>query len=414
MHPYSKEIGRLKNTALKYCYLIQIALKNLFCHKGKTLTVALPLIIIIAIVCGFTFFMEGVEHDAMLAVKHSPDILLQQQVGGRTESLYFNRYDVLLEEIEAIRTYFPRSWGYINYLEENPGSKAKSFVVMGVAAKQIEAGMLIDAAIEQGRSLTDEDRRKGIIGKAMAAAFRCRVGDTIQVSSPGLREDIPIQVVGIFNSEVQIYTADLLLVDRITANEILGFLDEDECSDIAIFLKNETMADVVAQKIVSEFSEARPLTRAVMQSLTEQSFGQKSGFFHLLWFILLLNVIILAWSLLGQISFNLKKEIGILKAIGWDTGHIMIMKTFETLIIAILSVLTGVSLGIAYMLLDAPGVKRFILGWAEVYPDFPVPLYIEWTTILLIAMMGIIPLLAGTIIPVWKIGTIDPDEAIRL
>lgn len=376
--------------------------------------VALPLTIIIAVVSSFSFFMEGVEHDAMMAVKHSPDILLQQQVGGRTESMYFNRYDALLEEIDAIKTYSPRSWGYINYPAEQNGGKAKAFVVMGLAAGYIQSGLLVDAAIEQGRTLTDQDTRKGIIGKAMATAFRCQVGDTILVTSPGLREPIPIEVIGIFVSEVQIYTADLLLVDRFTANEILGFLDEDECSDIVIFLKNPTMADVVAQKIVSEFGEARPLTREAMQSLTEQSFGQKSGFFHLLWFILLINVIILAWSLLGQISFNLKKEIGILKAIGWDTGDIMVLKTFETLVIATLSVMTGILLGLVYMLLDAPGIKGFVLGWADVYPDFPVPLYIEWPTVVLIALMGIVPLLAGTIVPVWKIGTIDPDEAIRL
>lgn len=404
----------MENSAIKYFYLLQIALKNIFIHRGKTMAVALPLVVIVAIVSSFTFFMEGVEHDAMLAVKHSPDILLQQQVGGRTESMYYNRYDTLLSEIGAIKRHFPRSWGYINYLGDHPGSKAKSFVVMGLDAERIQAGLLIDAAVETGRNLVAEDRRKGIIGKAMAAAFNCGVGDIMQISSPGLPEPIPIEVVGIFTSEVQIYTADLLLVDRMTANEILGFLDEDECSDIVIFLKNRTMADVVARKIVSRFSEARPLTRAVMQSLTEQSFGQKSGFFHLLWFILLINVIILAWSMLGQISFNLRKEIGILKAIGWDTGDVMIMKTFETLIIAALSVLTGLVAGIAYMLVDAPGLKGFVLGWAEVYPDFPIPLYIGWTTVLLIALMGIIPLLAGTIIPVWKIGTIDPDEAIRL
>ena len=376
--------------------------------------VALPLMIIIAIVSSFSFFMEGVEHDAILAVKHSPDILLQRQVGGRTESMHFNRYDALLEEIGDIKTYFPRSWGYINYPKEQSGGKAKSFVVMGLAASYIRTGLPIDAALDAGRTLTDQDSRKGIIGKTMAAAFRCKVGDTILVSSPGLKVPIPIEVVGIFVSEVQIYTADLLLVDRLTANEIIGFPDEDECSDILIYLKNPTMADVVAQKISASFGEARPLTRALMQSLTEQSFGQRSGFFHLLWFILLINVIILTWSLLGQISFNLKKEIGILKAIGWDTGDIMVLKTLETLVMATLSVMTGILLGIIYMLLGAPGIKGFMLGWADVYPDFPVPLYIEWTTVVLIALMGIVPLLAGTIVPVWKIGTIDPDEAIRL
>ncbi len=397
---------------IKYYYLLCLALKNLFTHKSKALMVAVPLAIIIAIVSAFSFFIEGVKHDALLAVHYSPDILLQQQVGGRTESMFFNRYDDMLQKLDGIKSYFPRTWGYINHLDKDGHSKA--FVVMGLDPTYIQSGLLIDAAMESGRSLNQDDQNKGLIGKAMAAAFNCRLGDTIEVDSPNLRKKIPIEVVGIFDSAVQIYTADLLLVNRATANEILGYLDEDECSDIVIYLANANMANVLAQQMVRQIEAARPLTKAVMISLTEQSFGQKSGFFHLLWFILLVNIMIIAWSLLGQISFNLKKEIGILKAIGWDTGDIMVLKSLETFLIATFGVISGLVAGIAYMILDAPGIKGLIIGWADIYPDFPIPLYIEMSTIFLIAILGIVPLMAGTLLPVWKIGTIDPDEAIRL
>jgi hypothetical protein len=138
--------------------------------------VAVPLTIIIAIVSGFTFFMEGVEHDALLAVRHSPDILLQQQVGGRTESMYFSRYDDFLQEIDVVKSYFPRSWGYINFPDSKNNGKTKAFVVMGLESDHIKAGRLIDAVIETGRDLIDKDVRKGIIGKAMAKAFKCQEG----------------------------------------------------------------------------------------------------------------------------------------------------------------------------------------------------------------------------------------------
>ena len=80
---------------------------------------------------------------------------------------------------------------------------------------------------------------------------------------------------------------------------------------------------------------------------------------------------------------------------------------------AIFSVLVGLSLGIVYMIMDAPGLKSAIIGWADIYPDFPIPLFIEIETVLLIAALGIFPLLAGTLIPVWRLGIIEPDEAIR-
>ena len=388
-----------------------MALKNLFQNKLKALTIAIPLTLIIAIVSAVSFFMEGVERDALLAAHFFPDVLVQQQVGGRTESLFFERYEDSLKEIKGVKSFFPRAWGYINHLDSE--NKRKAFVVMGLDPAHISSGLMIDPVIEKGRNLKISDSGRGIIGKAMARAFSCGVGDTIEITSPDLRKKTPIEVVGIFAASVQIYTADLLLVDLETARTILGFYEQDECSDILLYLNNPSMADTVSRQITANVEGARPLTKPVMLSLTRQSFGQKSGIFHLLWFILLVNLIIIAWSLMSQISFNLKKEIGILKAIGWDTADIMELKTMETFLTGALAVTSGILLGILYMLVDAPGLKRLIIGWADIYPDFPIPLYIEGATVLVIIVLGIFPLLAGTLVPVWRIGTIDPDEAIR-
>jgi ABC-type lipoprotein release transport system permease subunit len=379
--------------------------------KGRAMMVVLPLGLIFSIVSAFSFFFEGVKQDALLAASHYPDILLQQQVGGRTESLFFDRYDDLLSEIKGIQSYHPRSWGYINHTISTDSSKA--FVVMGLDPEFIDAGLFIDASIERGRSLTKVDTNQGIVGKALAAAFNCRIGDHIEVSSPGLRQPVLIEVVGIFDSAVEIYSADLLLVPRPTANKILGFLDENECSDIMIYMTNPAMVPSAVATITQTIDGAYPLTKDAMQRLSELSFGQKSGLFHLLWLVLLFNVLIIAWSMVGQISFNLRKEIGILKAIGWDTEDIILVKTFETITIGIIAVLTGLTTGIAFMLIGAPGIKGMIIGWANIYPDFSIPLYVDVTTIFAIVLLGIIPLLVGTLIPVWRIGTIDPDLAIR-
>jgi ABC-type lipoprotein release transport system permease subunit len=251
------------------------------------------------------------------------------------------------------------------------------------------------------------------MGKALARALDCNIGDIAQITTSDMRKKVPIEVIGIFDSSVQIYTADLLLVDLQTAKKILCFYSENESSDIPVYLTNPLTADRIAQQISSEIDGARPLTKSVMLNLAKQSFGQKSGFFYLIWIVFLANLILIAWSLMSQISFSLQKEIGILKAIGWDTGDIMTLKTMETFLISTFSVMCGIIVGIGYMLINAPGLKKLIIGWTDIYPDFPIPLYIEKTTVLLIVVLGILPLLIGTIIPTWKIGIIDPDEAIR-
>lgn len=396
---------------IRYSYILAIAFKNLFNNKSKALAIAIPLALIIAIVSAVSFYIEGVKRDALLAAQFSPDILLQQQVGGRTESLFYARYATELREIDGIKAYFPRVWGHINFTDRKKDNK--TFVVMGLDPERIASGLPIDLAIEKGRSLNSSGSQEGIMGHALAKALGCDVGDTVEISTPSRRTKVPVKVVGLFNSAVQIYTADLLFVHIQTARKIMGFYDEDETSDILVYVRNPVLSRDIAVEIAKRIEGAKPLTKADMLSLTEQSFGQKSGFFHLIWFILLANIIIIAWSLMSHISFSLQKEIGILKAIGWDIGHIMALKTTETFLMAIFSVLVGLSLGIVYMIMDAPGLKSAIIGWADIYPDFPIPLFIEIETVLLIAALGIFPLLAGTLIPVWRLGIIEPDEAIR-
>jgi len=396
---------------IKHYYILVIALKNLFNNKLRVLAIVIPLTFIIAIISAVSFYFDGVKKDALLAVNFFPDILLQQQVGGRTESLFFDRYEDILKEIKGIHSFFPRVWGYINYTDRDNNSKA--FIVMGLEPEFIKQGRLLDLTIEQGRFLNKNDIEQGIVGKALARAFDCELGDVLQIDTADLKSKIPIQVVGVFNSSVQIYTADLLLVNIETARQILGFFGMFESSDVLIYLDNPSMANDIAKQIAAKVEGAKPLTKPVMRNLTDQSFGQKSGFFYILWFVMLANIIIIAWSLMSQITFNLRKEIGILKALGWDTGDVMTLKTVETFLMAFFSVVTGIVIGIIYMLADAPGLKSFIIGWTDIYPEFPIPLYIEIKTVVLIVILGIQPILVGTVIPVWKIGTVDPDEAIR-
>ena len=96
---------------LKYIYLISIALKHMGKNKGRALSIGLPLMLIIFIVSAMSFYRHGVKRDALLAVEHFPDILLQQQIGGRSESLFYDRYEDVLNQIQGIQAFFPRVWG---------------------------------------------------------------------------------------------------------------------------------------------------------------------------------------------------------------------------------------------------------------------------------------------------------------
>lgn len=395
----------------KFVTLLNLSLKHISLNKSYATSITIPLATIIAVVSAVTFYMEGVERDAMLAASTFPDILVQQQVGGRTESLYFDRYEDVLRKIPEITAFSPRVWGHVNYVDKD--NNARAFVLMGLDPKFLGSDNSLQTVIRDGRSLAAGDTNQALIGEVVANAFGARAGDVIKITSPDFRKNYILDVVGTFESDVQIFAADLVIVPIAMARKILGFYGESECSDVLVFVQDSSRIETIAREITQLIDGARPLTKQVMMRLVELSFGQRSGYFHLLWLILLINILIIAWSVMSRISYDRKKEIGILKAIGWDIQDVMILKVLEVFVVSCFSVFCGLLAGVMYMLADAPGLKRFIIGWTDIYPDFPIPLYIEWQTVFFIAVLGILPLTVATLIPIWKASLVDPVEALR-
>ena len=86
---------------------------------------------------------------------------------------------------------------------------------------------------------------------------------------------------------------------------------------------------------------------------------------------------------------------------------------FESLALGVTGFLVGTSLGLAYLFVDAPGLKEYFLSWATIYPDFPIPVYVNPGSIFLLLAVSICPLLAASVIPAWMLGITDPDKIIR-
>jgi hypothetical protein len=163
--------------------------------------------------------------------------------------------------------------------------------------------------------------------------------------------------------------------------------------------------------------DLEPLTqesaKEELVNIIKQGFAQRSGVFQLMWLILLLCVLLLAWTQGSSISLDMKKEIGVFKALGWHTLDIIELKMMEIIIIGLAGILCGMLFGILYLQIGAPWLKQFFLGQSAVYQGSPIPIYIEGGSIFLLLATGLLPLCAATIIPAWLMGTVEPDTAIR-
>ncbi|MCP4370911.1 MAG: FtsX-like permease family protein, partial [Deltaproteobacteria bacterium] len=188
----------------------------------------------------------------------------------------------------------------------------------------------------------------------------------------------------------------------------------DEFSDLAVYVPNPEEIDNIALKIRRLFPELRTITRAQIQNTYSSVFSWKSAFVLSSLLVAIFAFLILIWDKASGLSPDEKREIGILKAIGWDTDVVLSVKFWEGLILSGISSLTGILLAYTYIYwLRAPGLKEIFIGWSTIYPSFQLMPDVDPKFLLLILTISVVPYLAVTVFPAWKAAITDPDEIMR-
>ncbi len=387
--------------------LLIMAYQNLIRYRGKSLAILIPLITVMAAASFMMFTRGGFVKDAQIAKQFLPDVTVQAIEAGRVGKISLGLIKKI-EDIPHVKKVVARTWGY---LPLKIGSVDTAYTLMGLDIDNLFVSSKLPWAIEKGAFLTAEDRRKAVLGQGVALSFNADVGDKIQIKDT-LGNKGEFEVVGIFNNTVQIYSTDLILV---SIDDARGFFNysKDEASDLLVYADNPENADLIAREIAGRFRNIRVLTGKSLTDLVTEAFGRRGGTFQAMWLILLVTVLLLVWAQSAHISVDMSREIGILKAVGWQTGEIIEMKMMESLILSIGGTSAGILAGFVYALMGTPGISGYCLGCASIYPKFPVPVNCDFSSVALLFILGILPITAISAIPAWLAGIVDPDDTIR-
>jgi lipoprotein-releasing system permease protein len=271
--------------------------------------------------------------------------------------------------------------------------------------------------VESGSFLEPKNNATVVIGKAVADLIGAKVGTMLTILSES-NQAHQYEIVGIFNSESGIYNSDMILMSKTDARVFFDFT-EDRATDLLVYTKNvapvyySSQVNFVAREI-SELPNVRVLTKDVLLKSQEATYGARSGFFSVLWVIVLISVALIAFNQTVVVGHESKFEVGLLKALGFSTSDVIQVRLFESTILGVIAGSIGLAGGIIFdIVLNAPIFRDFMLGWAVLYPNFAVPTYISAQTILLTYIITTVPLLFATVIPSWINATVDPDIAMR-
>jgi ABC-type lipoprotein release transport system permease subunit len=171
---------------------------------------------------------------------------------------------------------------------------------------------------------------------------------------------------------------------------------------------------VVADKVRRLLPDTRPILKEEILRTYSAIFDWRGGLLLIVFSAAALAFAIFAWDKATSLSMEERREIGILKAVGWETSEVLAMKSWEGVIISLSAFLVGLIFAYGHVFLTASALFRPVLkGWAVLYPEFRLTPFIDPYQLASLFFLTVVPYTVATIIPCWAAATVDPDRVMR-
>jgi lipoprotein-releasing system permease protein len=254
-----------------------------------------------------------------------------------------------------------------------------------------------------------------VIGTAIARLLGARVGDEIAISPASTDDAEPavLAITGILDPGTAALAGDLLMTTDTRARALLG-VPPGMASDLAITLARPEEASVVTAAIASAIPGARVVDRQLLERTYELTFDARAGFAGAMLVPALLALLLLAWDRLTGLGGAERREIGVLKAVGWSTSDVLAARVWESGLVATLGATSGVVLGYVHaFVLGAPGTRDALFGWSVLHADLTLAPAVDGAQLLAIVGSVVLPFVAVSIVPAWRAAMLDPDRLVR-
>ncbi len=405
----------------KQRHIIDFTISSLLRRKVKNFGLLALYTLIVFILASTMFFTYSIKKEAKLILQGSPEIVVQKIVAGRHD-LFPVAYMDGIKAIRGVADVESRLWGYYydslvqaNYTLLTPSKPVDSTL------SKARATVVVDPndphAADVNKPLYDYDGMPPqagsiVIGNGVARMREIGVGDFMPFMAYD-GEIMNLKIVGTLSSESELVSSDLILINGGDFRKLFG-IDDKFVTDVVVSVKNPSEVSMVASKIKKRFQDSRPIIREEILRTYDSIFNWRGGMMIVVFSAAVLAFVIFAWDKASGLSAGERREIGILKAVGWETGDVIRMKFWEGAMVSLTAFFLGVILAYIHVFFAGSAVfEPALKGWSALYPNFALTPFVNAEQLTTLFFLTVVPYTVATIVPTWRVATIDPDTAMR-
>ncbi|WP_415407228.1 ABC transporter permease [Sulfurovum sp. CS9] len=377
----------------------------LFKQKGKHIGAVLISVIIIFLLSSVLFISSSLQNTLLGTLESQSDFTLSRVQAGKAINTPSDWLDKVLE-INGVSQVAPRVYGRYFF-----APREKSFLVVGIDLFDEQSSKELQSLVKglDLKSFLSTDSM--LVGEGVKAFLSEHYyKDSFSFKTP-LGSFKKVKIHQTLPSQTNLIANDMIIMPIELAREIFG-LGEDEVTDITFNVPNDAEWDNIIGKLHLLFYDVRVVEKREIRKAYENLYNYKGGLFLILYLVAMVTFMLILYQRYSMVYSTERKEIGILRAVGWSIKDILKLKFYETVVVVFVSFVLGVVLAYLYVFIwDAPLLSQIFLGGAN------LPNNIEFVPVLEFGLLGsiflfyAIPFLAAVLIPAWKIAVTPPKEA---
>lgn len=371
----------------KHRNLIDFTLSSLLRRKGKNIALILVYTLVVFVLSSVMFFTHAIKKEASIILKDAPEIVVQRVVAGRHDLIPI-RYIDKIKGIRGIGSIKGRLWGY--YFD--PIAGANYTLIVPDDFQYGQGDIAIGKGISRSRLAYEEDIMPFMAYDGTLVSFKIRE---------------------VFSSESELVSSDLILISEMDFRRLFG-ISKEYATDLTVKVINQREVNTIKRKIMEIYPDTRVITKNEILRTYDSVFNWRSGIMLVIMSGAVMAFIVFAWDKASGLSAEEKREIGILKAIGWETSDVILMKFWEGAVVSVTSFIAGIVLAYFHVFFASSSLFEPVLkGWSVLYPEFKLTPFIDPYQVSTLFFLTVVPYTVATIIPSWRAATIDPDSVMR-